>query len=62
MDTVLITYRFGPPESPLGADILVGVQDSEEFAEAHGRGGGEGLLRGHPKVTAYEVAVERKPD
>jgi heme-degrading monooxygenase HmoA len=35
---------------------------SEEFAKAHGRGGGEGLLRGHPKVTAYEVAVEREPE
>jgi heme-degrading monooxygenase HmoA len=33
---------------------------SEEFAKAHGQGGGEGLLRGHPKVTTYEVAVERE--
>jgi len=31
---------------------------SEEFAKAHGRGGGAELLRSHPKVTAYEVAVE----
>ncbi len=48
-----VAYRFGPPES---AD---GVQDSEEFAKAHGRGGGAELLRSHPKVTAYEVAGER---
>lgn len=34
----------------------------EEFAKAHGQGGGAGLLRGHPKVTAYEIAVEREPE
>ncbi len=51
-----VTYRFGPPES---AD---GVQNSEEFVRAHGQGGGEGLLRGHPKITVYEVAVEREAE
>ena len=35
---------------------------SEEFARVHGQGGGEGLLRGHPKITIYEVAVERKAE
>jgi heme-degrading monooxygenase HmoA len=35
---------------------------SEEFARAHGQGGGEGLLRGHPKITVYEVAVEREAE
>jgi heme-degrading monooxygenase HmoA len=35
---------------------------SEEFAKAHGRGGSEGLLRGHPKMSSYEVAVEREPE
>ncbi len=50
-----VTYRFGPPE---GAD---GVQNSEEFAKTHGRGGSEGLLRGHPKVSSYEVAIQREP-
>lgn len=35
---------------------------SDEFARAHGQGGGEGLLRGHPKVTVYEVAVEREAE
>ncbi len=39
---------------------MYGVQNSEEFAKAHGQGGGEGLLRGHPRVTIYEVAVERE--
>ncbi len=32
---------------------------SEEFARAHGRGGGSDLLSGHPKMSSYEVAVER---
>lgn len=32
---------------------------SEAFAEAHGRGGGEGLLRAHPRMSSYEVAVRR---
>jgi heme oxygenase (staphylobilin-producing) len=35
---------------------------SEEFARVHGQGGGEGLLRGHPKITIYEVAVEREAE
>ena len=35
---------------------------SEAFSRAHGRSGGEGLLRGHPKMTSYEVAVEREPE
>lgn len=33
---------------------------SEEFARAHARGGTQGLLRGHPKMTSYEVAVRRE--
>jgi heme-degrading monooxygenase HmoA len=33
---------------------------SDEFAKAHGRGAGSELLRGHPKVTVYEVAFERE--
>ena len=35
---------------------------SDEFARAHGRSGAEGLLRGHPKMTSYEVAGERRPE
>jgi hypothetical protein len=57
-----ITYRFGPPEAPLGAESADGIQNSEEFAKAHGQGGGAGLLQGHPKVTAYEVTLEREPE
>jgi hypothetical protein len=25
-------------------------------------GGSEGLLRGHPRMSSYEVAVEREPE
>ncbi len=55
-DEVLVVTRWRDRES---FDAWV---RSEAFAEAHGRGSGEGLLRGHPKMTAYEVAVEREPE
>jgi heme-degrading monooxygenase HmoA len=32
---------------------------SDAFSRAHGKGGGSGLLEGHPRMDAYEVAVER---
>jgi hypothetical protein len=32
------------------------------FLWAHGRGGVVQLLRGHPKMTSYEIAVECGPD
>jgi heme-degrading monooxygenase HmoA len=32
---------------------------SDEFKKAHGRGAGD-LLRGHPQMGTYEVAVERE--
>lgn len=35
---------------------------SEEFKRAHGRGGGGDLLRGHPQMSIYEVAVERESE
>ena len=35
---------------------------SDEFKMAHGRGGGTGLLRGHPQMGTYEVAVEREAE
>jgi heme-degrading monooxygenase HmoA len=35
---------------------------SEEFKRAHGRGGGGDLLRGHPQMSTYEVAVERESE
>ena len=38
-------------------DLWVG---SDEFKKAHGQGGGD-LLRGHPQISIYEVAVEREP-
>jgi heme oxygenase (staphylobilin-producing) len=34
---------------------------SEAFKMAHGRGGGTGLLRGHPQMSTYDVAVKRDP-
>lgn len=34
---------------------------SDEFKAAHGRGGASGLLRGHPQMSTYEVAVKRAP-
>ena len=34
---------------------------SDAFKRAHGRGGGTGLLRGHPQMGTYEVAVTREP-
>jgi hypothetical protein len=54
-----ITYRFGPPEVAVGEESAHDVQNSEEFSRAHGRSGAGGLLRGHPKMTSYEIAVER---
>jgi heme-degrading monooxygenase HmoA len=35
---------------------------SEEFARVHGQGGGEGLLRGDPRMTSYEVVIEHEPE
>jgi heme oxygenase (staphylobilin-producing) len=34
---------------------------SDAFKEAHGRGAGAGLLRGHPQMGTYEIAVKREP-
>ena len=34
---------------------------SDEFKKAHGSGGGSGLLRGHPQMGTYEVALKREP-
>jgi len=54
-DEVLVITRWRDREA---FDGWVG---SEEFSKAHGRGGGASLLSGHPKMTSYEVAVEREP-
>ena len=34
---------------------------SDAFKRAHGRSGGGDLLRGHPQMGTYEIAVEREP-
>ncbi|HSL01411.1 MAG TPA: antibiotic biosynthesis monooxygenase [Rubrobacteraceae bacterium] len=52
-DEVLVITRW---EDRTSFDAWV---RSDEFARAHGRGGGEGLLRGHPKMSTYEVALRR---
>ena len=52
-DEVLVVTRW---RDRAAFDAWVG---SEEFAKAHARGGAQGLLRGHPKMTSYEVSVER---
>jgi hypothetical protein len=53
-----ITYRFRPPEVAVGEDSAHRVPNTEEFAKAHARGGTQGLLRGLPKMSSYEVAVQ----
>ena len=35
---------------------------SDAFRMIHGRGGGSGLLRGHPQMGTYEVSVRRGPE
>jgi heme-degrading monooxygenase HmoA len=52
-DEVLVITRW---EDRASFDAWV---RSDEFASAHGRGGGEGLLRSHPKMSTYEVALRR---
>lgn len=52
-DEVLVVTRWRDREA---FDAWVA---SEEFAKAHARGGTEGLLAGHPKMSSYEVAVQR---
>jgi len=34
---------------------------SDAFKRAHGRSGGADLLRGHPQMGTYDVAIERGP-
>ncbi len=52
-DEVLVITRWRDRES------FEAWVHSDEFKMAHGRGGGTGLLRGHPQMTSYRVAVER---
>ncbi len=56
-----ITYRFGPPAASVReVGAADGQNSEEEFKKAHGRGGE--LLRGHPTMSAYDVAVERSAE
>ena len=52
-DEVLVITRWRDREA---FDSWV---QSDAFKKAHGRGGG--LLRGHPQMSTYEVAVMREP-
>ncbi len=54
-----ITYRFGVPTP--GLSSADGIRNSEEFKKVHARGGAGELMRGHPQMSTYEVAVEREP-
>ena len=54
-DEVLVITRWRDQEA---FDAWVG---SEEFKKAHARGGAGELMRGHPQMSTYEVAVEREP-
>ena len=51
-----------PPEVSVGEYSAHRVPNTEEFSRAHGRGGAGELLRGHPKMTSYEIAMERGPE
>jgi heme-degrading monooxygenase HmoA len=55
-DEVLVITRW---QNRASFDAWV---SSEEFSRVHGRSGGEGLLRGHPRMSTYEVAVEREAE
>jgi len=54
-DEVLVITRWRDRDA---FDSWVG---SDAFKKAHGRSGGGDLLRGHPQMGTYEVAVEREP-
>jgi heme-degrading monooxygenase HmoA len=55
-DEVLVITRWRDKDA---FDSWVG---SVAFKRAHGRSGGGDLLRGHPQMSAYEIAVEREPE
>jgi heme-degrading monooxygenase HmoA len=54
-DEVLVITRWRDKDA---FDSWVG---SDAFKRAHARSGGEDLLRGHPQMGTYDVAVEREP-
>jgi heme oxygenase (staphylobilin-producing) len=55
-DEVLVITRWRDKDA---FDTWVG---SDAFKKAHGRSGGGDLLRGHPQMSTYEVAVEREAE
>ena len=55
-DEVLVITRWQDREA---FDLWV---SSDEFKRAHARSSGGELLREHPQMGAYEVAVEREPN
>ena len=54
-DEVVVITRWGDK------DAFDNWVQSDAFKIAHGRGGGSGLLRGHPQMGTYEVSVTREP-
>lgn len=54
-EEVLVITRWNSQQD---FDLWVG---SEEFKQAHGRGGAAELMRGRPRMSTYEVAAERGP-
>ena len=55
-DEVLVVTRWrdrGSFEAWIGSDA---------FSRAHGRSGAGELLKGHPRMTSYRIAVERAPE
>jgi heme-degrading monooxygenase HmoA len=55
-DEVLVITRWQDK------DAFASWVRSDAFKRAHGRSGGGDLLRGHPQMSTYEVAVEREPE
>ena len=55
-DEVLVVTRWRDRES------FERWVHSDAFSRAHGRSGAGGLLTGHPRMTSYQVAVERAPE
>ncbi len=55
-DEVLVITRWRDKDA---FDSWVG---SDAFKKAHGRSGGGDLLRGHPQMGTYEVAIKREPE
>jgi heme oxygenase (staphylobilin-producing) len=55
-DEVLVVTRWRDRES-----FEAWVQSDASF-RVHGRSGEGELLRGHPRMTSYRVAVERAPE